>query len=137
MCPGLYTNEAFIGDPQALMALGQRVPIAAVTGRPRRDAVHVLERFGILNCFSAIVTMDDAPAKPSAEPVEQALRLLKVKRAWMLGDTRDDLEAARGAGVLPIGVLAPGARNAATRDHLLASGAARVFDTWMELETNL
>lgn len=136
--PGLYLQESFIGCADRLKQLAARYPLAAVTGRPRRDAMSVLERFGILGCFSAVVTMDDGPAKPDAFPVEEALRRLGVERAWMLGDTRDDAEAARAAGVLPLGVLLPGEGNpGAARQHLLESGAARVFTDWMELEVYL
>ena len=51
----------------------------------------------------------------------------------MLGDTRDDAEAARAAGVLPLGVPLPG--KAILRSGGTSSvGAARVFNNWMELE---
>ncbi len=48
--------------------------------------------------------MDDAPAKPSPEPVLLALKKLNVTRALMVGDTPDDIRAATGAGVVGIGV---------------------------------
>ena len=47
--------------------------------------------------------MEDAPAKPSPMPVELALQRLGIRRAWMLGDTPDDIVSARQAGVLPFG----------------------------------
>ena len=37
--PGLYQNETFIGDLNRLKRLCDRLPIAAVTGRPKRDAM--------------------------------------------------------------------------------------------------
>ena len=48
--------------------------------------------------------MEDAPAKPSPEPVQLALTSLGVTRALMVGDTPDDIKAAVGAGVVGIGV---------------------------------
>ena len=55
--------------------------------------------------------------------------------AWMLGDTRDDVEAARGANVLPFGVLTPHDQNRdTTQDTLLRMGAARVLDEWTNAE---
>ena len=135
---GLCLNETFMGDRSALLRLADRFPIAAVTGRPRRDALYVLERFGILNAFSAVITMEDGPAKPDPEPVRKALDALGVRRAWMLGDTPDDIVAARTAGVLPLGVLTPGSENSdLTRDKLLRQGAARVLTHWMEMEALL
>jgi histidinol-phosphate aminotransferase len=92
-----------------------------VTGRPRRDAERTLARFGW--AFDALVTLEDAPAKPDPAPVRHALAQLEVQSAWMIGDTPDDIRAARAAGVVPIGVCAPGEDVA---DALLAAGAARV-----------
>ena len=136
--PGLCLNETLIGDRDALLGLANRLPIAAVTGRPRRDALYVLERFGILNAFSAVITMEDGPAKPHPAPVHQALATLGIKRAWMVGDTRDDIIAARAADVLPLAVLSPGTIDPdVTRGELLNQGAARVFKNWMEMEALL
>ncbi len=42
--------------------------------------------------------MEDATPKPDPAPVRLALERLGVATAWMLGDTPDDLAAARGAG---------------------------------------
>jgi phosphoglycolate phosphatase-like HAD superfamily hydrolase len=50
----------------------------------------------------------------------------------MLGDTRDDLEAARGAGVVPIGVIAPG--DDPTRARTTLRQAARILDLTTDLE---
>ena len=135
---GLCENESFIGDLDRFKRLALRIPLAAVTGRPKRDALMFLERFGVLGCFKAVVTMEDAPIKPNPAPVQEALRQLGVSGAWMVGDTRDDVEAARGAGVLPLGVLAP-ADDAPedTRQALLTAGAARVFNQWTEVEEYL
>ena len=136
--PGLYQNETFIGDLNRLKRLCDRLPIAAVTGRPKRDAMLFLERFGALNLFSAIITMEDGPAKPNPMPVKTALKRLGVKRAWMFGDTKDDAQAARQAGVVPLGVLAPGAANPElTTQNLLSAGCARVFNSWMDVEDYL
>ena len=115
---GLWTQERPLVD--ALLD----VPRAVVTGRPRRDAWRTLERQEWR--FGAVVTMEDAPAKPSPEPVRLALTQLEVRAAWMIGDTPDDLRAARAAGVVPIGVCAPGE---AVRDALFAAGAARVLES--------
>jgi len=132
--PGLWRLERFIGDRAALERLATRYPLAAVTGRPRRDAEQFLARTETRRLFGAVVTMEDGPAKPSPVPVQLALQRLGVTSAWLVGDTRDDLEAARSAGVLPLGVVAPQADPVSTRQHLLDVGAARVLDTWMDLE---
>jgi phosphoglycolate phosphatase-like HAD superfamily hydrolase len=73
--------------------------------------------------------MEDAPLKPDPAPVRLALARLGVKAAWMFGDTPDDVRAARGAGVLPIGVCAPQDAFDRAERALTAAGAARVFTT--------
>jgi HAD superfamily hydrolase (TIGR01548 family) len=122
---GLKANERPIPDPAVLDRMRARVPLAIVTGRPERDAREFLERFGIADRFDAVVTMEDGPAKPDPAPVRVALRRLGVASAWLVGDTPDDVVAARAAGVVPIGVVAPGDAPGMA-EVLLQSGAARV-----------
>jgi phosphoglycolate phosphatase-like HAD superfamily hydrolase len=50
----------------------------------------------------------------------------------MLGDTPDDLAAARAAGVVPIGVVAPGDDPDRARQSLRNS--ARILDNTNDLE---
>ncbi|MEA3246451.1 MAG: HAD-IA family hydrolase, partial [Gemmatimonadota bacterium] len=95
-----------------------------------------LERFGIRALFSAVVTRDDGPLKPDPYPVAAARDALGVRRAWMIGDTPDDVASARAAGVLPIGVLAPG-DVPANAEALERAGAARVLTTLKELDSCL
>ena len=136
--PGLRAQERLLVSASWLRALAKLRPLGVVTGRPRRDARVLLEHFGLEDVFQAVVCMEDAPAKPSPAPVTLALQQLGVTRAWMFGDTPDDILAARGAGVLPIGHLAPGADAETTKAVLLRTGAARVIsrldeiDPWVE-----
>lgn len=132
--PGLHEVERFVGDPAILARLAARMPLAVVTGRPRRDAERFLERFALGDLFRAVVVMEDAPLKPDPAPVRLALERLGVEAAWMIGDTPDDARAARGAGVVPLGVVAPGERAEDAAPTLLAAGAARVLRSWEEME---
>ena len=126
--PGLHQTERMIPSFSLLSELCQRLPSAIVTGRPRKDAEAFLTRFGLKELFSAVIVMEDAPLKPNPAPVKLALSRLNVKRAWMIGDTVDDVRAARQSAVIPLGVSAPAdpAPNRA-RSQLLAAGAARVL----------
>ncbi|MFN9275803.1 MAG: HAD family hydrolase, partial [Planctomycetota bacterium] len=65
--------------------------------------------------------------KPDPAPVRLALRRLGVDGGWMLGDTVDDVAAARAAGVVPIGVVAPGDDQERAQATLAGAGAARVL----------
>ncbi|MCB9760206.1 MAG: aminotransferase class I/II-fold pyridoxal phosphate-dependent enzyme [Alphaproteobacteria bacterium] len=127
----LYKAETLLVDRAWLEALGARLPLGVVTGRPRRDAVRFLDDMGITEAFSALVCMEDAPLKPDPAPVRLALETLGVQRAWLLGDTPDDVRAARAAGVVPLGVCPPGEDNAAS---LIAAGAARAIPNARLLE---
>ena len=71
--------------------------------------------------------MEDGPLKPDPAPVQQACSRLAVERAWMVGDTPDDMRAAAGAGVVPIGVVAPEHDPTASTAALRESGAATIL----------
>ncbi len=126
--PGLKVREQPLVDAETLARWKTKLPLGIVTGRPRRDAEEVLERFGFTEFFDIVVTRDDAPMKPDPAPVRLALEKLGANHGWLLGDTRDDIAAARLAGVLPIAVSAsgPGATDAM---RALADAAAVLNST--------
>lgn len=130
--PGLWQQEKPLISRKRLQELAARMPLAIVTGRPRQDAERFLTSFGLEHLFSTVVTMEDGPAKPDPFPVIEALERLGVERAWMVGDTPDDMQAARAAGVLPVGFAAQRLLPA-FEQSLLRSGAARVFTDLAEL----
>ncbi len=130
--PGLYTRERLLPSRDTLAALAVRLPLAVVTGRPRADAERFLSDAGVADLVTTVVAMEDAPGKPDPAPVRLGLERLGVSRAWMVGDTPDDVRAARAAGVVPLGVVAPGDGDGA-RDALLAAGAARVLSDLEQL----
>ena len=122
---GLHEAETLIPSRELLLRLSARLPLGIVTGRPRADAERFLARFDISRYFRAIVCMEDAPLKPSPEPVLRAMALLGASSAWLVGDTRDDVTAARAAGVVPLGFGG---------DDLVACGAGRTLASLDELE---
>lgn len=133
---GLREKESLLWSRDKLLALRERYPLAIVTGRPRFDALTFLRRFDLEALFDAIIVMEDGPAKPDPAPVTEALERLGVERAWMIGDTPDDIRAARRAGVVPVGVLLAH-QQAEARDVLIRAGAARVLSDLDELEALL
>ncbi|MBD3220219.1 aminotransferase class I/II-fold pyridoxal phosphate-dependent enzyme [bacterium] len=130
----LWRREQLIPARRTLERLAARRSLAAVTGRPRRDARRVLAQLGLDDLVTTTVVLEDAPAKPDPAPVRLALRRLGVRRAWLVGDTPDDMTAARRAGVIPLGVGAPGDAPAATTGRLVSAGAARVLTSLDDLE---
>jgi histidinol-phosphate aminotransferase len=133
--PGLEREESLIPPRALLESLASRVRLGVVTGRPRRDAERFLRRFELDRLFGAVVCMEDSPRKPDPAPVRLAMQTLGVTSAWMIGDTPDDITAARAAGVVPLGIAAPGDNAAAVR--LEEVGAARVLSALAELEVML
>ena len=131
--PALLAQERPLVELGELQALAAKRPLAVVTGRPRADAERFLAEHGIADCFRAVVTLEDGPLKPDPAPVRRALERLGVATAWMVGDTPDDLRAARSAGVLPIGVIAPGDDPEKTTASLRRAGAAAVLRTTREI----
>ena len=125
--PGLKATERAIIDRAWLERVRTSLPMGIVTGRPRADAMEALERFGIADLFDAILCMEDGPSKPEPDVVRVCMDRLGVKRAWMIGDTVDDIRAARAAGVVPIGVVPPGEHAEVARGALAGAGAARVL----------
>jgi histidinol-phosphate aminotransferase len=131
--PGRWTTETLIPAVGWLARLAGRVRVGIVTGRPRKDAARFLAQHGLE--VAAVVCMEDGPLKPDPWPVRRCMALLGVRRAWMVGDTVDDVRAARAAGAVPLGVRAPG--DTGDGASLTAAGAARVLDRLEDLEALL
>ena len=65
----------------------------------------------------------------------EARRLsMSALRPFHLALPVDDLDAARGAGVIPIGVIPPGSSPQQTRSALEYAGAARVLENTTDLQ---
>lgn len=125
--PGLREQETLLIDRARLARWAERFALGVVTGRPRADAERFLAAHGVAELFGAIICREDGPLKPDPAPVRLAVERLGVKGAWMLGDTVDDIAAARAAGVLPLAV-GPGAeRDPEGTAALHQAGAARVL----------
>jgi HAD superfamily hydrolase (TIGR01548 family) len=135
--PGLRLSERLLVPREHLERLSSRLPLGIVTGRPRDDAVRFIEEQEIGDLISGVVSMEDAPLKPDPAPVRLALARLGVKRAWMLGDTPDDVVAARSAGVVPIGAAFGAGATASLIEALTQCGAARVITDIGRLEAML
>lgn len=98
----------FPGIPELLADLqAQGIRMAAVTSKRRRAAEMALARCHLAPYLAhTICPGDTREAKPSPEPVREALRRLQCRpqEAAMVGDSPYDMESARAAGVDAIGV---------------------------------
>ncbi len=112
--------------------------LGVVTGRPREEAEWTLRRFDWLRRFDVVVALEDQAGrtKPDPYPLELAFdRLGEVERsrAVYVGDTVDDMRAARSAGARAIGFIPPYLLGTGLEQRLVEAGADRVLASHAEL----
>ena len=96
------TAPPFPGVMAGLEKLQQRgLKLAVATNKPRFFTEQLLERAGIARFFVAVTAGDDGiRKKPHGDMLEAACRAMGTQPAQtlMLGDSDNDIEAARAAG---------------------------------------
>jgi phosphoglycolate phosphatase len=101
--------EPYPGAREALAALhAAGVPLAVVTNKYHRFALGLLQRLDLARYLRVVVGGDTCERrKPDPMPLHHACAQLGVAStaAWMVGDSANDVEAARAAG-MPV-VLVP------------------------------
>ena len=94
----------------ALRILKRRFVLGLVTAGSRGRVRQQLREFGLGALFSARVFSEDSPQKkPHPAPLQIALKRLgaRAQECVYVGDTAEDIEMARRAGMRSIGVLGP------------------------------
>ena len=92
--PGVAEGLACLKEKGFLLAL--------ISNKPSEFCQTTLRHFGLHDLFSGVLGGDDTVRlKPHPQPIFQTLEKLGVpaSNAWMIGDHRTDLEAARHARV--------------------------------------
>jgi HAD superfamily hydrolase (TIGR01548 family) len=128
---GLIDNEKWLLPKEQLVKLRKKHYLGIVTGRPREETWYTLRKFGVDDMFDVLVAMEDYPtekAKPDPYPIKLALEKLGVQEGVYVGDSIDDITAAKLAGIQPTGCIPPGVSENQLRDLLLRHGAKRVLD---------
>jgi HAD superfamily hydrolase (TIGR01509 family) len=98
------------GARRVLRTLASKFDLGIVTSGSRARVRRQLRGFGLADYFSACVCSEDAAKKkPHPAPLQLALKRLRLppEQCVYVGDTAEDIEMARRAGVRPIGVLGP------------------------------
>ncbi len=137
--PGLWTRERWLVPPRLLARLAKRHALGVVTGRTGLEVACArrLEPTAF-DHLEVVVTQDEVTAdrlKPRPDTLIMALERLGAKGGLYVGDTVDDQQAARAAGLEAIGVIPPGAIDPdGLRERLLACGAATVLDSILQIE---
>ncbi len=114
---GFITEEQSLIQTSILQELHRRGHVLGiVTGRPRAEANWALDRFGWHRIFSLLVPREkqDDRRKPDPFPLLYALGILhaaglqvQAEVTVYIGDSVDDMVAARAAGMLAIGFVPP------------------------------
>jgi len=104
------TNELAIvaGVQGVLHALRVRYRLGLVTTRDANSTMRFLQRYQLADVFDVIVTRDDVRRlKPHPEPIFKAAATLEVstEQCVVVGDTLADIQAARAASAVAVGVL--------------------------------
>lgn len=128
---GLMINEKWLLRIDILRAISQKYKTGIVTGRPKIEAEHVLHRFSVQHFFRELIAMEDTPpgrGKPAPDGILQILKRLNTNSAVYIGDTVDDMKAARAANIIPVGIVFDEENKEAVKNHLLKNGASLILD---------
>lgn len=133
---GLILNEEILISPETIKSLSKEYDLAIFTGRPRQEAEFVLKRWGLENCFSPVIAMEDLPDgkhKPEPDGLTKILDIVNPKNVYYLGDTHDDMISATKAGIKAIGVLPPQDKSPELKEKLQKHGAKEVLQETNDL----
>jgi len=119
--------RAYPGVREMLESLN-RWKLAAVTNKSHDTSVKALRATGLLPSFSLVLGGDSVPRKkPAPDPVLKAARTFGVSpsECAVVGDTENDILAAKAAGARSIGVT----WGYGTRSTLEAAGVDHLIET--------
>jgi HAD superfamily hydrolase (TIGR01509 family) len=98
------------GARRVLHKLSSKFELGIVSSGNRARVRRQLREFALADYFSACVCSEDASKKkPNPEPLRLALKRMRLRpeHCVYVGDTAEDIEMSRRAGVRAIGVLGP------------------------------
>ncbi|QEL55147.1 phosphoglycolate phosphatase [Chromobacterium paludis] len=124
------TVYAGVRDGLALLRALKR-PLVVITNKSERLAVPLLEQLELRDPFSLILGGDTLPEKkPSALPLLHACQVLGIQpnELAMVGDSPNDVSAARAAGSLAIAVDYGYADASALGADLTVGSIAELYD---------
>lgn len=74
--------------------------VAIVTNKPLAPTERIVDALGWRPFVSVVIGGDTLPVrKPDPAPIHEALRRLGARHGWMVGDSANDVGAARAAGM--------------------------------------
>ena len=134
----LMDVEALLIDKNLLKNLSQKYVLAVFTGRSKKEADYVLRVNGIKKYFSKTIAMEDvSKRKPNPEGLLKIANGYKTKDAYYFGDMIDDMQAAKAAKIIPVGVLPPQDKSRNMKELLAKNGARSIIDNINKIDVVL
>jgi phosphoglycolate phosphatase-like HAD superfamily hydrolase len=124
---GYIKHEPWLANNNLLARLAESHVLAIVSGAPKKEVVHTLEKNGASGYFSFIWGMRKHKGK--ADALREAIRRFRPERTYFCDDRPSPIKAVLAMGIenlLVYGILPPGAE-IRWKETLLAAGAAAVF----------
>ncbi|HLO68893.1 MAG TPA: HAD hydrolase-like protein [Holophaga sp.] len=132
---GLARQREYEGIPLMLTRLKrQGHALYLVTVQPTKFARRVLHEFDLLLCFEEVAGSSPQDAHPDKGEILARLRSqgVALEGGYMVGDRGQDMEAAKAAGLTPVGVTygygGPAELQGAGAQHLF--GSPTELDAW-------
>lgn len=100
-------SQLYSGTQELLKQLAQKFDLALMTGSKREEIVQILEKYGLLNYFKSILTLDDIKSpKPNPEGIRKVISQLNYlpENVLYVGDSTTDIQTARAAKVASVAV---------------------------------
>ncbi len=102
---GLIYNESLLISEETLKELARSYPLAIATGRPKLEAEFAINHFNLNKFFNkkCVIGKEDARfTKPNPAPLLEAKRRINSDNPVYVGDTINDVIAAKKAGMKSI-----------------------------------
>ncbi len=133
---GNVRREKWLLPRPSLRRLAKRAELAIFTGRVRKELDYTLDRWGVREFFSRIVTVEEVERpKPDPEGLLEILDGRDPATAIYIGDNVDDALAAKSARVPFVGILPRGSQERRARGPMLRKlGAMTILGNVTELE---
>lgn len=136
---GLIESEKWLLNKKILESLSKKYLLGILTGRPREEVFIALDKERVRGYFKTIIAMEDCSNKWKPNPFGLFLALEKLgypdsKNAIYLGDSLDDIRAAKNANIRSIGCIPPKNKSNQLKQLMLSLGAYTVINEVNEIE---
>jgi HAD superfamily hydrolase (TIGR01509 family) len=125
-------SQLYSGTKELLTHLSQKFDLAILTNSNREEITQALQKFGILNYFKSILTLDEVKnPKPNPEGIRKAMSQMHYlpENTLYVGDSATDILTARAANVPAIAI----SNGLISRQNLMECKPNLIFDHITEL----